>query len=475
MEGFEVSRARWFIGGCVGLFTVPFFIAGVNVLRAGVQAMHRHEEHAPFLLAFGTAFTVFSLGFLAMTWWTLRQGQTMARRMDVHTGQPWLWREDWTARRAGESTPQIAVALWIFAVIWNSITIPMALAVWRQFPMSPVVAIAVLFAGIGLVLLGSALVSTLRRRKFGRSFCTFDRLPIEPGQSFSGTIEHRGTQVPDAGYLLVLSCVNRVTTHNGRSRSTSTEVLWQTEQRLSGALAAPSPAGMSLPFTFEIPADALSSDLSNRDDAIVWQLEATAELPGIDYKATFDLPVFATADAFAAHFAARRDEAAARELSPDAHATITPLPAGGIELRVAPHRDMSAFTVFILFATIWFGAIALIWQFGAPLFIAGLFAIVGLVILFMAVDFFAGKSTVSVDRAGVRATHSLFGIKKTKTVPANDIASIAAKVGGHVGNHPYFDVEARLKDQTSQTLARYFVSRTDADAVAAKLWAELVR
>src|SRR4029079_14410989 len=166
MEGFEVSRARWFLGGCVGLFTVPFFIAGGNVLRAGVQAMHRHEEHAPFLLAFGTAFTVFSLGFLAMTWWTLRQGQTMARRMDVHTGQPWLWRQDWTARRAGESTPQIAVALWIFAVIWNSITIPMALAVWRQFPNTPFVAIAFLFAGIGLVLLGSALVSTPRRRKF---------------------------------------------------------------------------------------------------------------------------------------------------------------------------------------------------------------------------------------------------------------------------------------------------------------------
>src|ERR1043165_1743438 len=371
MDGFEVSRARWFIGGCVGLFTVPFFIAGVKVLHAGIQAMHRHEEGAPFLLSFGTAFTAFSLGFVAMTWWALRQGQMIARRMDVHTGQPWLWREDWTARPAGESTPQLAVALWIFAVIWNSITIPMALAVWRQFPMSPVVVIAFLFAGIGLVLLGSALVSTLRRRKFGRSFCTFDRLPIEPGQSFSGTIEHRGTQVPDAGYRLVLSCVNRVTPHNGRSRSTSTEVLWQTEQRLSGALAAPSPAGMRLPFTFEIPAGALSSDLSNRDDAIVWQLTATADLPGIDYEAMFDLPVFATADAFAAHFTARRDEAATRELSPDAHATIVPLPSGGIELRVAPHRDMSAFTVFILFAAIWFGALALIWQFGAPLFLAG--------------------------------------------------------------------------------------------------------
>src|ERR1051325_9937408 len=92
MDGFDTSHARCYIGGCVALVTVPFFIAGVNVLRAGIQAMHRHEEGAPFLLSFGIAFTAFSLGFVAMTWWTLRQGQTMARRMDVHTGQPWLWR-----------------------------------------------------------------------------------------------------------------------------------------------------------------------------------------------------------------------------------------------------------------------------------------------------------------------------------------------------------------------------------------------
>jgi hypothetical protein len=475
MEGFDVSRARWTIGGCVALFTVPFFIAGVNVLRAGIQAMHRHEGGAPFLLTFGVAFTAFSLGFVGMIWWVLRQGQAVARRMEVHTMQPWLWREDWVARRAGESTPQMAVALWIFAAMWNAITIPMALAVWRQFPQNRFVAVAFLFAALGLVLLGGALVSTLRRRKFGRSFCTFDRLPIEPGQSFSGTIEHRGTQVPEDGYLLVLSCVNRVVTRDGRSTSTSTETLWQTEQRLSGALAAPSPAGMRLPFTFEIPPDAPSSDMSNLEDAVLWQLEVTAELPGIDYKATFELPVFATAYTFAAHFAVRRDEAEKRELSPDAHATITALPSGGFELRVGPHRNASAFTVFILFAAIWFGAIALIWRFGAPLFIAGLFALVGVVILCIAIDFFAGKSIVSVDRNGVRTTHSVFGIRKTKEVRADDIASIAAKVGGHVGSHPYFDVEARLKDQSSRTLARYFVSRNDADAVAAKLWAALVR
>src|ERR1051325_10608450 len=225
MDGFDTSHARCYIGGDHPLITVPFFIAGVNVLRAGIQAMHRHEEGAPFLLSFGIAFTAFSLGFVAMTCWTLRQGQTMARRMDVHTGQPWLWREDWTVRRVGESTPQIAVALWIFAVIWNSITIPMALAVWRQFPKNPFLPFAFFSAAIGRVLFGSALVSPLRRRKFGRSFCTFDRLPIEPGQSFSGTIEHRGTQVPDAGYRLGVSCGNRGTEHKRRSRPARTAVL----------------------------------------------------------------------------------------------------------------------------------------------------------------------------------------------------------------------------------------------------------
>ena len=475
MQGFDAEKGRWFLGGCVAVFALPFAIGGVNILTAGIRALHRGEGSAPVLLAIGTGFTALSVAFVALIAFAMRQAQAAARRRNLNPMQPWLWRDDWAARRVAEANPRGRAALLIFALMWNAITIPIAVLVARQFPRNLSVAIVFVFAAIGLALLGAAAYAASQRWKFGRSICTIDRLPIEPGQRFSGQIEHRGTQVPDAGYRFVLSCVNRIITGSGRSRSAATQTLWETEQRVSGALAAPSPVGMRVPFAFDLPADAPSSDLSKPNDLVLWQLAVAAELPGIDYKAAFELPVFVTAGEAAAHHAARRQEAARRELSPASRATATPLPSGGVELRVGPHRDAGAFTTFVFFAAIWFGVIALMWRLGAPIFIAGFFSLFGLLILAMAVDFFTGTSIVSADSAGLRTRHALLGMSRSKSIEAAQVDSIASKVGGHYGHHPYFDVEARLKDQSSRTLARYFVNRDDADVVAAKLWEGLGR
>jgi hypothetical protein len=473
MQELEGEKSRWIFGGCLAVFALPFFIGGAQILVTGIHALHRHEGSAPFLLALGIGFTALSVAFVGIIAFAVRAGQASARRRHVNPMQPWLWRDDWAARRVAEGRAPGNVVLLIFALMWSAITIPVAVLVSRQSPRNPAAAIVFVFAAIGVVLLAAAAYQFLQRTKFGRSLCTIDRLPIEPGQTFSGQIEHRGTQVPDAGYRFVLTCVNRIVTGSGRGRSAATQTLWETEQVVSGALAAPSPAGMRVPFSFALPADAPSSDLGNPGDLTLWQLTVTAELPGIDYKATFELPVFTTAGAAAAHQVMRQEAAARRELSPASRAAVTPLPSGGIEVRVAPHRDVGAFFTFLFFAAIWFGTIALMWRGGAPPFFAVIFSIFGVLILAMAVDFFTGTSVVSADGAGLRARHAVLGMSRARSIDAADVESIASKVAGHVGNRPYFDVEARLKDHSARTLARYFVSRDDADAVAAKLWEAL--
>src|SRR5438477_451554 len=208
MHGFDADEGRSFLGGCVAVFALPFAIGGVNILTAGIRALHRGESNAPVLLAIGTGFTALSVAFVALIAFAMRQAQAAARRRNVNPMQPWLWRDDWAARRVAEANPRGRAALLIFALMWNAITIPIAV------------------------------------------------------------------------------------------------------------LVAPSPVGMRVPFAFDLPADAPSSDLSKPNDLVLWQLAVAAEMPGIDYKAAFELPVFVTAGEAAAHHAARRQEAARRELSP---------------------------------------------------------------------------------------------------------------------------------------------------------------
>src|SRR5207244_4990305 len=51
-----------------------------------------------------------------------------------------------------------------------------------------------------------------------------------------------------------------------------------------------------IPVMFQIPSDAAETNVSNMRDAIQWKLHAHADLPGVNYDAEFDVPVFRTKD-----------------------------------------------------------------------------------------------------------------------------------------------------------------------------------
>jgi hypothetical protein len=166
---------------------------------------------------------------------------------------------------------------------------------WQTQP-KPVMLVFLLFSLVGAGLIIGAIYTTLRRLKFGRSICTIDRVPIEPGHAFHGEIELRGDTVPDDGYRLLLICVHRVVTGSGKNQSTRETPLWQTENRITAATAMRlATGGVRVPFSLTIPADARATDLRISRDQIVWRLDASAEMPGIDFAASFELPVFTPA------------------------------------------------------------------------------------------------------------------------------------------------------------------------------------
>jgi hypothetical protein len=95
--------------------------------------------------------------------------------------------------------------------------------------------------------------------------------------------------------------------------------------------------------------------------------------------------------------------------------------------------------------------------------------------LLLDLDRLEKNCAVMRDRCGALGIALRPHLKTAKSVDVARIDTIASKVGGHFGKRPYFDVEARLNDRSSRTLARYFVNRGDADVFAAKLWTALAR
>jgi len=457
MPEVHAGRDGAIASGCAAVFALPFLIAGAIIVWQGIIALRHHQDEGVVILIVGVLFTAMSLAIVAISFHGVRQWSERNHRRAQSPSQPWMW-------------------LWVFAIAWNAITIPLTIAVFRLMMSRPPLAfLVVLFPLIGVALLCGALYLSLRAWKFGKSTCTIDALPIAVGDSFHADVEHRGDVSPEGGYRVVLSAINRIIQGAGKSRRITENVLWQSEQRVSSALAAPTPIGRRIPIDFSIPIEQPSTDQRDQTNATLWRMEVSAELPGIDYKASFELPVFVTAEghaaeAVAAYQVAHRAEAASRSLAASSAVTATPLPDGGTEFRIAPAREFGSLVTMVIVMLVWFGAVALMFRLGAPLPIAAIFSLFGLVFLIVVIDAVAGRSIVTADPRLVRARREWLGIGTRVDIEPAKIDSVRSKLGARSGRKQYYEVEARLTDNSTRTLARYLRSSDDAEVLAAKIW-----
>jgi hypothetical protein len=278
--------------GCVGLFLIPFILAGLSVIGAGIAELHKNGwQQAVVPLIGGSVFLLFPLLFGGILFYALRAAMRQAALRGAKPNEPWLWREDWAQGYARDRLSAGSAFLFVFAIIWNLISGVAFYVIWRsKADADPSLLFVAVFPLIGLGLLLAAIYQFLRERKYGRSICRLQQIPIEPGRAFSGELETHVLEAPENGFVLRLSCVQRV--QSGKNTHEST--LWSEETTISRGAVIPTPDGMRVPFTLMFPADAAAKNDPPRG-TIVWRLKATADVPGVDYAAEFELPVFATA------------------------------------------------------------------------------------------------------------------------------------------------------------------------------------
>ncbi|HEX8153551.1 MAG TPA: hypothetical protein VF698_10515 [Thermoanaerobaculia bacterium] len=286
MQQVNPDAARWLAFGCAAVFAAPFVLFGLGFFVMGVTSRQ------PAAMLFGAVFSLVGVMAVLAVWYsTKKMRETLVLRAKYAT-TPWLWREDWAAGRADE-TKNASVALLAFSLFWLAFCAPFVYFVTRQPPAETFVWIFIgIFPLVGLLMLFGAVYQLLRRRKYGLSVCRLNQVPIEPGTALRGEIHARVSDIPTDGFKLHLKCVRRITTSSGKSSTTREELQWD-EQRTIPPHAIPRGFdGMRLPFTFNIPASAPPTDIHNPRDAMVWRLEVKAEVPGVDYAANFDVPVF---------------------------------------------------------------------------------------------------------------------------------------------------------------------------------------
>jgi len=380
-------------------------------------------------LLFGTIFTLAGLAIMGAAIYGTRRANAEAALRARHPGEPWMWNREWAARRISDGSRTSVVVLWVFTLIWNGLSAPVVFILPTELAKgNRGIWIALLFPLVGIGLLIAAMRATMRRMRFRESFLVLDSLPASPGGVMRGRIEipvERTTFAAATSIVATLSCIHRRVTGSGKSRTTSETARWQEIVHIPASSVGMMAQGSTLPIAIVLPLDLPSTDMRNRNDATIWRLGIEADVPGIDYTATFELPVFATG---AAH-AAAPPPAAVRAPGPPVTRTIRERETiEGLVIEFPAFRLNSAAAAILVFAVIFGGSGLFAGTLGGSFVFPLVFGGIGLLLLYVAIDLFFGRSTMLVHRTGIRETRHLF-FARTLDYPSSLIREVRMKIG----------------------------------------------
>lgn len=438
----------------------------VNPRNPAEAILHRglRWEMLVFKGVFGLAFGSVGLGVGLAGLSAKRLGARDAREQGTHGDRPWMQRPEWAEGRIRYSAGAPALFMSGFALFWNLISWPMLIPLLDAYDEGNTAAlIGLVFPGVGLLLFGAAAQAVLKWRKFGVSTFEMASVPGVIGSTLEGVL-HLPAGVPSHTDLhLSLDCVERTTSGSGKNRSTSERLLLQDVQRVR--LERRDPAGARVPVRFGIPADAQSTH-DGPGRSILWRVQARASIPGLDYDAQFEAPVY---HAVAPEVRFQIDPAPTsgapseadlwRQLAA-AGLHVQPLASGGLRLDASMARYPGVAVALTVFLAMWLGIAVVLFRVDAPLIFPVLFGAFGALLLYFVLDLWFGSSRVEASFQLLTVTHRMLGIQRTRSFYYQDIKAIAPERGMQAGQRLYYDV---LLETTGSSKYKIFKSIDNLD------------
>ncbi|MDX1583972.1 MAG: hypothetical protein R3338_10280, partial [Thermoanaerobaculia bacterium] len=277
--------------GCLILFGSVFLIAGLVAAWTLLSETDGSEERFA-MVAIAATFIAAGLAIIALGLYGAKRSRRESELRTRFPGQPWRWQPEWEGSRIRDESVAGTVFIWVFAILWNLIALPTFVLAWRDGSVErPVLALVALFPTVGFGLVIAAIRATLQRRRFGSSHLTLASTPIQPGSIAAGTIHTSTLDIEQSDVHVVLKCEYRYKS----GKETNTRVVWQDETTVPRSTLVRGPRGVDISFELPVDADCNPTEFLP-GSSYRWWVEASAEVPGVDFDARFHVPVFATGE-----------------------------------------------------------------------------------------------------------------------------------------------------------------------------------
>jgi hypothetical protein len=279
------------------LFGLPFFGVGVGALVVWRVAPQQVEGPTPLLLWFGAVFGLVGFSLILHGVKGLRLRARVAERKRAHPNEPWQWDHPWDPYGARDDSARRvrkgffgAAFIVVFMIPFNYVGFVLEGVAGRLLWMG----IVGLFDVIAVVVAGYAVYLLLRYLKYGTSAVSFETFPFRLGERAGLRFLGPGRSELLEPVSVTLRAVEEAyeTRGSGKNRSqrvvcyetyVDTQAIDDVRRRWEGR--------RGLELAFELPSEAAGTRMSERPPRY-WELEITADVPGVDYKAVFLLPVY---------------------------------------------------------------------------------------------------------------------------------------------------------------------------------------
>lgn len=409
----------------------------------------------------GTGIGLFTASIVT---WRRRRDTAMEATIDSN---PWSIRSDWASGKLGTSDTTRAKA-----------PAALAVAIWCALASLPVVATLslvskeadsrwwlLLFAIPAIAILAGwcAAYLTIRQRKFGESTFEMASVPGVIGGALSGVIRISTHLQPERGFRLNLFCMSQEENKKGDRRHET--VLWKEEHFVAEALSGSDLEGLAIPVLIEIPFSAQETTPPDARNRIRWLLEISAELPGINYQAEFEVPVLKTADSredFKLDASLATDYSSAPNndlLLREAGLIKEPASDGGMQIVFPAGRSLGTAILMAMFAVaLWIGAWFTL-QKGSIIIFSIMCALFGLLLTYIAIESLFYSSVVVASRYGLRIRGGLLRIGRDRNYELNELKQFTSTQSMASGKNIWCTLSVQTTSDGHRTIGKGISSK----------------
>jgi len=286
------------LGGAGGVVLgLVFLAAGGGIAAVGLEVVPVDPAtvHAPYWVVtlVGAIFAFPGLGIVLAS---IRHLAVQARHRRVTAARPdepwhadYTWPERWAPDRARDVARPFGAAAFITLFL-----VPFNYLLFVHETSAPLFAKGImgLFDVVVASIWGYAFYRLGRRIKYAGGRLGYDAFPYLVGQPARVTLHLPKALRGFERLEYTLRCVEeRWETRHSSDGKTSKTLVAYARYEDAGAVDAGEIDGRELPLELSVPAGAPASALSDREPTY-WELDVTAETPGIDYRGLFLLPVY---------------------------------------------------------------------------------------------------------------------------------------------------------------------------------------